>query len=60
MHTLDNLKQIKSLSIEINYHFDADETHPLKINSRAFPMGLLIETKLIWTQLIGVNKLRVN
>ena len=29
-------------------------------NRRAFPMGLLIETKLIWTQLIGVNKLRAN
>ena len=29
-------------------------------NSRALPMGLLIETKLIWTKWIGVNKLRVN
>ena len=26
----------------------------------AFPMGILIDTQLIWTQLIGVNKLRVN
>ena len=33
MHTLDNLKHIKSLTIEINYHFDADQTHPLEINN---------------------------